>query len=383
MKSICEKCGFIALACCFWRFLSPEITGSGKRGAWEHREAVNTNNPGLVRGCWCSLGCRAAFVVKRSLVLDLCALIFMVSNLVYDFGNCTVFYYRGRNRILNRNRIRSLSLVAVAAVMVCAQAVMAQVAAGALTWHRELGAAMSDARQSGNSILAFFADQKSAASNKSWAGLYESNIVSVIQTSYVPLLVDWESQRALASQLGVSEPGVAVIYSANGAALKMLTAGEILDTKALEVTMKQAANSASASAVNAQASSANAAAGAGSASVPAQQSSPATASSSEAFADAIPADQVKREQVGQEITITGTVVGFEASGGPRIPFIATLAQRSTDPVEVVYWEQTATEIHAGRSLPTRGDKISAKGTLTDYKGRLQIKVNSPRQIKLH
>lgn len=261
----------------------------------------------------------------------------------------------------------------------------AQVTVSGVSWHRELAPAMAEARESAKGILAFFADPESDRSNRSWTGLHHARVLPIIRASYVPLLVDCVGQKALATQLGVSETGVAVLYSAEGNAVRMLSADEIADPDRLAGALKPSGGSggtalfamaAQSAATSAPAASARPAPGLFSSVTP-------TPASADPLADAVPAEQVRREHLGQEVVVTGAIVVVEPSTGPRSLSSLTLTRRSQDPVQVVYGQDVADKIHAGRPLPKEGDVVTARGTLTDDQGRLQIKISSPRQIRLH
>lgn len=95
----------------------------------------------------------------------------------------------------------------------------------------------------------------------------------------------------------------------------------------------------------------------------------------------IPATEVTRRNAGTFVAMRGEIVGYVPSREPRSPHVLTVIDRAVDPLEIVYWPEAAEAIHAELGLPRVGMRVAAAGTLADYKGRLQLRVHRPEQIR--
>lgn len=100
------------------------------------------------------------------------------------------------------------------------------------------------------------------------------------------------------------------------------------------------------------------------------------------FSGATPAAKVYADQLENQVVVEGTINKVDASTGPRVPHRLLLVDRPSQPVMVVYWPDVAPKIHGDQPVPRPGARLSAKGTLTEYRGALQIKVRDASQIRI-
>lgn len=96
----------------------------------------------------------------------------------------------------------------------------------------------------------------------------------------------------------------------------------------------------------------------------------------------VPAAQISRAQVGNFVALSGEIAKYTPPSDQRTPHVLRLIDRTQDPLEIIYWPDAAAAIHAQQGQPRVGAKVSVAGTLADYQGRLQIRVNRPEQISL-
>lgn len=109
----------------------------------------------------------------------------------------------------------------------------------------------------------------------------------------------------------------------------------------------------------------------------------ASASSFTPFQGAIPADNVTRAMLGQDVVLSGVVIDVAPSTGDRVPHRFTLARvDGGGAVMVIYWPDSAESIHAGMGVPPVGVSMSARGQLSDYRGDLQIRVRDLGNIRI-
>lgn len=94
----------------------------------------------------------------------------------------------------------------------------------------------------------------------------------------------------------------------------------------------------------------------------------------------VPAAQISRAQVGSFVALNGDIARYTPPSDQRTPHILRLIDRPQDPLEIIYWPDAAAAIHSQHGQPRLGAKVSVAGTLADYQGRLQIRVNRPEQI---
>lgn len=277
-----------------------------------------------------------------------------------------------------------------------------------IDWKSEPVPAQSEASKNHKAVLAFFHSASSKESGQLLSTLSQSKVSQEIQASYIPLMIDTVQKKALAAQLGISQPGVIVVYSHQGSAIAAIKQEEVASAEALAMRLHSIASENGYLPAAAPASTSTPASGTApslafalpsSAAVPVVAAPTASGASGtaeptagantsqpsdskfEPFESAVGADDIVRDQLGNQITVTGKVVVSEPSTAPNRPYILLLSKRAQDALQVVYWPATAEQIHAGRRAPKEGDLVSVRGKLTDYRGKLQIKVEQADQMR--
>ncbi len=90
-----------------------------------------------------------------------------------------------------------------------------------------------------------------------------------------------------------------------------------------------------------------------------------------------------KEQLGNNIVVTGNVVKFEPSIGERVPHRITMFEEGDRVFEVVYWPDVASRVHGdNEAMPFIGQKLSVKGKIGEYRDKLQIRISNPKAIRL-
>jgi len=85
-----------------------------------------------------------------------------------------------------------------------------------------------------------------------------------------------------------------------------------------------------------------------------------------------------RTHLGKQVTFSGKVTEFTPSWSERAPNIMIFKENEKI-LEVVYWDQ---ENPLDQSMKEKDITIEASGQLQDYRGRLQVKVQDLKTIKL-
>lgn len=115
---------------------------------------------------------------------------------------------------------------------------------------------------------------------------------------------------------------------------------------------------------------------------PSQSEKSAQTETFQVFDGAIPAHTVTRDMVGQDVIVEGTITDFYHSTRSNVPNMLTMAEIGGEAFQAVYWPDTAPLIHGEIGIPTKGLKVSVQGELSDYQGRLQIRIRTPDQIRI-
>jgi len=100
------------------------------------------------------------------------------------------------------------------------------------------------------------------------------------------------------------------------------------------------------------------------------------------FEGAVPASTVTSAQIGQTVTIEGSVVDFIESRAERTPHQMVLAKNGEQSVMVIYWQDLSAALHGDKGAPKPGTRVSAKGQLSDYRGNIQLRVRTADQIRI-
>jgi Thioredoxin-like len=250
-----------------------------------------------------------------------------------------------------------------------------------LKWKRNSSGAVAEARQTNKGVLVFFHEASSVVSIRLWKSLCSAAAASEIEQRYVPVFIDMETDKALAEQLKIKEAGTLVIYDSKGTPVAMLKESEVSSPEILGSRLRSIASERG---LGASAGSTGAPSASSAPQKPAAPSNGQASSGSNGreFPNSLAPEQVVRDQhLGKDIAVTGRIVVFEASSAVNRPYILTLTKRAEDPLQVVYWQQAADSLHRGLPMPREGDLVSVKGKLTDYRGRLQFKVEQADQLR--
>ena len=92
------------------------------------------------------------------------------------------------------------------------------------------------------------------------------------------------------------------------------------------------------------------------------------------------ATTITRDQIGNFVAVRGQIARYAPSTDARTPHILTIVDRAAEPVEVIYWPDVASRI-VTRGQPQVGASIAVAGTVADYRGKLQIRITRPEQIR--
>jgi DNA/RNA endonuclease YhcR with UshA esterase domain len=103
---------------------------------------------------------------------------------------------------------------------------------------------------------------------------------------------------------------------------------------------------------------------------------PAAAASS---SDVTPISSITNSVIGQNFTIQGEVVSARAPSSDRAPYILKVKD-ATGSIDVVFWKDFAEKLSDGQKVNT-GDKVRVTGKLGEFRGSLQLKPESPSDIK--
>jgi DNA/RNA endonuclease YhcR with UshA esterase domain len=100
------------------------------------------------------------------------------------------------------------------------------------------------------------------------------------------------------------------------------------------------------------------------------------------FDGAVPAESLTAESIGKSVAIVGTVESFIPSPAERTPNRIVVVNRDAAAVEVVFWPDFAPKLLAEGETIKPGTKISAKGMVQDFKGKLQFRIKELTDIRL-
>lgn len=90
--------------------------------------------------------------------------------------------------------------------------------------------------------------------------------------------------------------------------------------------------------------------------------------------------EITPAMIGQHVVVTAKILTVRASQNDRMPH--TLLIRQDPPLSVIYYPAIDADVHNGRGLPQPGQMITARGTLGEFRGQLQVKVAASGDIVL-
>ena len=97
---------------------------------------------------------------------------------------------------------------------------------------------------------------------------------------------------------------------------------------------------------------------------------------------AIPPGKIDKTLLNKELTVAGRVSAFRASWSETAPSILTLEGEGGS-VDVVFWSNVDKALAAQKTaLTAMGAAVAAKGTLKEYRGKMQVNVGNAEDMKL-
>lgn len=87
------------------------------------------------------------------------------------------------------------------------------------------------------------------------------------------------------------------------------------------------------------------------------------------------------QYIGTDVKVSGTVVEFVSNDDqPRVP-TRVVVEDATGRVEVVYWSEVREGL-SGDLAPAVGKKMSYSGKVTEYRGKLQLRVDKASNVQI-
>lgn len=101
----------------------------------------------------------------------------------------------------------------------------------------------------------------------------------------------------------------------------------------------------------------------------------------EPFPGSISPEAATRDSLNKTVTISGTLAEMRTSPASNVPYVLTFAEGGSAAPQVVFWQDRAVAILGGET-PAPGARVSVQGTLSDYRGRLQVRVMDAASIRI-
>ncbi len=93
----------------------------------------------------------------------------------------------------------------------------------------------------------------------------------------------------------------------------------------------------------------------------------------------VEATSITNNDLGRTLIVDGAIRKVEVPDEDQRPF-RLIFKEQPEVFEVIFWSDIAEELFQDRGLPPVGTKVRARGEVIDYRGRLQVKVQSDTQI---
>lgn len=86
-----------------------------------------------------------------------------------------------------------------------------------------------------------------------------------------------------------------------------------------------------------------------------------------------------KDRVGQQVTVLGKVESARASTRENVPYVIKITD-SSGSIDMVFWQDMANKLTDSQK-PEVGDRIKVSGTIDQYRGTLQIRLDDPNSVQ--